>query len=113
MAAGKTSGTWTPGNGGPGRPKGMKNLSTLLWEQIIEKYQDKIDDGTFVSPMSFWLDILANENENRDARDKAANNLAKYFHQSLPVLVEQTIVDAPPVFRIVFEDDTDKVSTED
>lgn len=80
----------------------MRDLSTILWEQIMDKYKSRIEDGTFVSPMSFWLDILHDTQEPMEAREKAAANLAKYFHQSLPTLIEQTNIDIIPTFKIEF-----------
>jgi hypothetical protein len=81
---------------------------------MVDKYKDELENGTIVSPMSFWMDILQDSTKPEAARDKAAAQLAKYFHQALPVEIEQTVIDAPPVFKIIFENDNeDKVSTED
>ena len=103
MKRAPTSGSFQPGNpGGPGRIKGMKNLSTILFDQVMEKYQSKLTDGTFVSPLSFYLDILNDEEEVMEVREKAASQLMKYFHSSMPTEIQQTVNDVSKAIKIQF-----------
>lgn len=91
-----------------GRVKGMKDLSLILWEQLMERYKANITDGTFVSPMGFYVDLLNDTSQPIEIRDRAADKLAKYFHQSMPTLVEQTITSETPIFNINFTNETDE-----
>jgi len=88
-----------------GRTKGMKDVSLILWDHLIEKYKDSITDGSFISPMSFYVDLLNDINQPIEIRDRAADKLAKYFHQQMPTLVEQTISSETPIFNISFLDE--------
>ena len=74
-----------------GRAPGQKNAKTLLLETIMEKYQDRIDNGTFVTPLSFWLDILQDEEYDDKLRMDASTNLAKYLHSAKATLIEQKV----------------------
>lgn len=79
---------------GSGRPKGGKNIKSILIEDILnqEKYVEMIENGTFLSPVSFWIEILQDETNTYEMRNEAAKNLAKYLHKAQPQLTETNIV---------------------
>jgi hypothetical protein len=62
----------------------------LLLEEVLctAKYKKMIDNGTFISPISFWLDILNDVKESRAARFECARQLAKYMHRPQPTITE-------------------------
>jgi hypothetical protein len=95
-----------------GIKKGMKHLSTLLWEQLMDKYKDSIDDGSFVSPMSFYVSLLNDISQPVEVREKAASTLIKYFSQQMPTLVEQTITSETPIFNINFTNENEQCESE-
>jgi hypothetical protein len=78
---------------GSGRPKGGKNIKSILIEDILnqEKYVEMINNGTFLSPVSFWIEVLHDENNPYEMRNEAAKNLAKYLHKAQPQMTEQNI----------------------
>ena len=78
---------------GAGRAKGQRNTKSILIEDILstQKYVDLIDNGTFISPVSFWIEILHDLALPFDVRNEAAKNLAKYLHKAQPVQTETNI----------------------
>lgn len=85
-----------------GRQKGVKNFMTRLMEQSIEKYEIEIENGKFIHPFQFYVDMLNDTAESMEFREKAASILLPYFAQKLPALIEQTNIDAHPKIRIEF-----------
>lgn len=86
---------------GPTKKK-RTNISAILFEQIIEKYDKEIDDGSFISPLSYWLSILNDEDRSTEERDRAAALSAKYVHRAMPTETEIKQEITSPSFQISF-----------
>lgn len=78
---------------GSGRASGTRNIRSILIEDILntQKYVDLIDNGTFISPVSFWIEVLHDLSQPFEIRNEAAKHLAKYLHKAQPVQTETTI----------------------
>jgi len=96
MAGNRNSGLHLQGNKPPtsGRAPGQRNHRSILIEDILntQKYVDMIDNGTFISPVSYWIEILHDTELPFEVRNEAAKHLAKYLHKAQPVQTEATIV---------------------
>lgn len=79
---------------GSGRAPGTKNIKSLLIEDILNtpRYVELLETSNFISPISFWIDILQDTTLQFEPRNEAAKNLAKYLHRAQPQLVENTIL---------------------
>ncbi len=74
------------GNPG-GRPKGSKNRATLARDKLLscEDVQQKIKDGTFVSPLAFLIDVYMDDNQELSTRIDCAKSCLVYLHKKQPV----------------------------
>jgi hypothetical protein len=97
-----------PKGGAGGLEKGTKPLKFLLIEDVLQipEFQEKMANGTFKTPLVFWLEILNREEDfPLKYRLIAANMLAKYMHKQMPVVVEQNIRDMDKQVEISFVGD--------
>lgn len=69
-------------NVGKGRPAGSKNKKTIVKEQLLNCRDtiQKVNDGTWVSPLSFLLELVNDEEQEIDTRIDAASKALPYLH---------------------------------
>lgn len=72
----KTGSGWFSGRPGPGRPKGLKNKSTLLKEEIEKATRD----NPAVTPLEYMLNVMKDPNADLERRDKMAVAASNYLH---------------------------------
>jgi hypothetical protein len=81
------------------------NISSFLFEQVLDRYEEEMNNSTFVSPLIFWLDILNDTELDLETRDKAAVQSSKFLHKQQPRETEIKQEISAPNFQISFVGD--------